>query len=64
MKIELDTSDTMKINTTKEEIRKVYSSFDKFVMYHFIYDLLEIIGRMYQHIMSDEKEVEKEMSDE
>ena len=64
MKIEMNTSDTMNIKVKKEEIKKVYSSYDKFVMYHFIFDLLEIIGEMYKHIMSDEKEIEKEMSDE
>lgn len=64
MKIEMNTSDTMNIKATNEEIKKVYSSFDKFVMYEFIFDILKIIGKMYNHIMSDEKEIEKERSDE
>lgn len=58
MKIELNnTSDEMNVKIPKEELRKVYSNYDKFVMYHFMFDLLKIVGDMYKHIMSDEHEM-------
>lgn len=59
MKIEMDnTSDEMKVKLSKEELRKVYSNCDKFVMYEFMFDILKIVGEMYDHIMSDEKETD------
>lgn len=67
MKIELDnTSKKMNINTTDEEIKKIYTSYDKYAIYLFIFDLLKIVGDMYMHIMSDENEIsdEHEMGDE
>lgn len=65
MKIELDnTSDEMNVKIPKEELRKVYSNYDKFVMYHFMFDLLKIVGDMYKHIMSGENEIEQERDDE
>ncbi len=59
MKIELNnTSDEMNVKIPKEELRKVYSNYDKFVMYEFMFGLLKIVGDMYKHIMSDEKETD------
>ena len=37
----------------------VYSNFDKFMMYEFMFSLLQIIGDMYAHIMSDEKKMKR-----
>lgn len=61
MKIELDnTSEKMNINITDEEIKKIYTSYDKYAIYLFIFELLKIVCDMHMHIMSDENEISDE----
>ena len=56
MNIKIDESDAVNIQATKAELKKAYTSYDKFIMYNLIFDLLKTIDTMYKHIMSDEPE--------
>jgi hypothetical protein len=55
MIITIDTSDEMRIKFKKEEIKKIYFAYGKFIMNDFMMQLLKIVGDMYRHIMDYEQ---------